>query len=166
MARDLRGFIKLLEERGQLRRIKALVDPDLEIAEIANRMLQAGGPALLFENVKGSAYPVAINLMGTEERVCWAMNMGKPAELEASNSAGLPIFIAQHTRSSVPIRLIATGYAEPLTFSNSSAGPPACSMRLAISAISKSGSTRALIRRNCPRSSSSLMNPRKSLAIR
>ena len=41
MARDLRQFIKLLEERGQLRRISALVDPDLEIAEIANRMLQA-----------------------------------------------------------------------------------------------------------------------------
>lgn len=82
MARDLRGFLKLLEERGQLRRIKALVDPDLEIAEISNRMLSIGGPALLFENVKGSNYPVAINLLGTEERVCWAMNMQKPAELE------------------------------------------------------------------------------------
>ncbi|HIK28201.1 MAG: UbiD family decarboxylase [Oscillatoriaceae bacterium SKW80] len=82
MARDLRGFLKLLEERGQLRRIKALVDPDLEIAEISNRMLSVGGPALLFENVKGSNYPVAINLLGTEERVCWAMNMQKPAELE------------------------------------------------------------------------------------
>lgn len=53
MARDLRAFIKLVEERGQLRRIKALVDSDLEIAEIANRMLQVGGPALLFENVRG-----------------------------------------------------------------------------------------------------------------
>lgn len=82
MARDLRGFIQLLEDRGQLRRIRALVDPDLEIAEISNRMLQAGGPALLFENVKGTDYPVAINLMGTEQRVCWAMNMDKPAELE------------------------------------------------------------------------------------
>lgn len=82
MARDLRGFIQLLEDRGQLRRIRALVDPDLEIAEISNRMLQAGGPALLFENVKGADYPVAINLMGTEQRVCWAMNMDKPAELE------------------------------------------------------------------------------------
>ena len=63
MARDLRAFIQLLEERGQLRRIKALVDPDLEIAEISNRMLQAGGPGLLFENVLGSSFPVAINLM-------------------------------------------------------------------------------------------------------
>ncbi|MGB7443372.1 MAG: UbiD family decarboxylase, partial [Coleofasciculaceae cyanobacterium] len=82
MARDLRGFIKLLEERGQLKRITALVDPDLEIAEIANRMLQQGGPGLLFENVKGSSFPVAVNLMGTEERVCWAMNRSNPQELE------------------------------------------------------------------------------------
>ncbi|MEG3439203.1 UbiD family decarboxylase [Pannus brasiliensis CCIBt3594] len=82
MARDLRGFIQLLEERGQLRRIKALVDPDLEIAEISNRMLQVGGPALLFENVKGAEFPVAVNLMGTVERICWAMNREKPEELE------------------------------------------------------------------------------------
>lgn len=82
MARDLRKFISILEERGQLRRIKALVDPDLEIAEISNRMLQAGGPGLLFENVKGSSFPIAINLMGTVERICWAMNMSHPLELE------------------------------------------------------------------------------------
>ncbi|MDZ8106259.1 MAG: UbiD family decarboxylase [Nostoc sp. DedQUE12a] len=82
MARDLRGFIKILEERGQLRRISALVDPDLEIAEISNRMLQKGGPGLLFENVKGASFPVAVNLMGTVERICWAMNMQRPEELE------------------------------------------------------------------------------------
>jgi len=82
MARDLRDFIQLLEQRGQLRRIRALVDPDLEIAEIANRLLQAGGPALLFEQVKGSSMPVAVNLMGTVERVCWAMNMDRPEQLE------------------------------------------------------------------------------------
>jgi 4-hydroxy-3-polyprenylbenzoate decarboxylase len=83
MARDLREFLQLLEDRGQLRRIKALVDPDLEISEISNRMLQSGGPALLFENVKGADYPVAINVMGTVERICWAMNMERPEELEA-----------------------------------------------------------------------------------
>ncbi len=82
MARDLRGFIKQLEQRGQLRRITALVDPDLEIAEISNRMLQCGGPALLFENVKGSPYPVLVNSLGTVQRVCWAMNMEQPEELE------------------------------------------------------------------------------------
>ncbi|MEO0827910.1 MAG: UbiD family decarboxylase [Cyanobacteria bacterium J06635_15] len=83
MARDLQGFLTLLEQRGQLRRIKAPVDSELEIAEIANRMLYAGGPALLFENVKGASYPIAINVMGTVERVCWALNMNEPKELEA-----------------------------------------------------------------------------------
>jgi 4-hydroxy-3-polyprenylbenzoate decarboxylase len=82
MARDLRGFIKILEARGQLRRITTLVDGDLEIAEISNRILQGGGPGLLFENVKGSPFPVAVNLMGTVERICWAMNMQQPEELE------------------------------------------------------------------------------------
>ncbi|OLP18973.1 hypothetical protein BST81_06990 [Leptolyngbya sp. 'hensonii'] len=82
MARDLRGFLKLLEQRKQLRRITVPVDPDLEIAEICNRMLQQGGPALLFEQVKGAAYPVAVNVMGTVERICWAMNMEQPEDLE------------------------------------------------------------------------------------
>jgi 4-hydroxy-3-polyprenylbenzoate decarboxylase len=82
MARDLRQFLTLLEQRGQLRRITTAVDPDLEVAEIANRLLLAGGPALLFENVKGASMPLAINVMGTVERVCWAMNMDHVAELE------------------------------------------------------------------------------------
>jgi len=82
MARDLRQFIELLESKGQLKRIKALVDSDLEIAEISNRMLQAGGPGLLFENVKDSPFPIAINLLGTLQRVCWAMKMENPLELE------------------------------------------------------------------------------------
>jgi 4-hydroxy-3-polyprenylbenzoate decarboxylase len=83
MARDLRQFLTLLEQRGQLRRITAPVDPHLEVAEIANRLLLGGGPALLFEQVKGSSMPLAINVLGTVERVCWAMNMDHPAELEA-----------------------------------------------------------------------------------
>jgi 4-hydroxy-3-polyprenylbenzoate decarboxylase len=82
MARDLRQFLTLLEQRGQLRRITTPVDPDLEVAEIANRLLLAGGPALLFEQVKGSSMPLAINVMGTVERVCWSMNMDHVAELE------------------------------------------------------------------------------------
>jgi 4-hydroxy-3-polyprenylbenzoate decarboxylase len=82
MTQDFRGFLDVLEQRGQLRRIKTLVDSDLEIAEIANRMLQCGGPGLLFENVIGAKYPVAVNIMGTVERICWAMNMEKPQELE------------------------------------------------------------------------------------
>jgi 4-hydroxy-3-polyprenylbenzoate decarboxylase len=80
--RDLRGFLELLEQRGQLRRIQAAVDPDLELAAIADRVLARGGPALLFENVIGSAMPVAVNLLGTVERVLWSLGMERPEELE------------------------------------------------------------------------------------
>lgn len=83
MARDLQAFLKQLEERGQLRRITAPVDPNLEVAEIANRLLLSGGPALLFENVKGANMPLTINTLGTLERVCWAFGMESPVELEA-----------------------------------------------------------------------------------
>lgn len=82
MAQDLQQFLTLLEQRGQLRRIKAPVSAELEIAEIANRLLLGGGPALLFENVQGATMPLAINVLGTVERVCWAMGMDHPADLE------------------------------------------------------------------------------------
>jgi 4-hydroxy-3-polyprenylbenzoate decarboxylase len=81
--RDLRGFLSLLERRGRLRRISAPVNPDLELAAIADRVLSRGGPALLFENVIGSSMPVAINLLGTQERVLWSLGMERPEELEA-----------------------------------------------------------------------------------
>ena len=81
--RDLRGFLQLLERRGQLRRITSPVDPDLELAAIADRVLALGGPALIFENVRGSSMPVAVNLLGTVERVLWSMGMERPQELEA-----------------------------------------------------------------------------------
>jgi 4-hydroxy-3-polyprenylbenzoate decarboxylase len=64
MARDLRGFIKLLEDRGQLRRISASVSADLEIAEIANRMLQVGGPALLFLLLRCNDARCSLKLLG------------------------------------------------------------------------------------------------------
>ena len=80
--RDLRAFIQLLEERGQLRRITAPVDPDLELAAIADRVLASGGPGLVFENVIGSSMPVAVNLLGTVERVVWSMGLEHPEQLE------------------------------------------------------------------------------------
>ena len=73
--RDLRDFIHHLEEEGELKRVSAEVDPYLEITEICDRVLRAGGPALLFENVKGSDMPVLANLFGTPRRV--AMGMGQ-----------------------------------------------------------------------------------------
>jgi len=71
--RDLRDFIGQLENSGQLRRIQHPVDPRLEITEICDRTLRAGGPALLFENPRASDVPVLANLFGTAERVAAGM---------------------------------------------------------------------------------------------
>src|SRR5437773_8906653 len=72
--RDLRAWIALLEGEGELVRITAEVDPELEITEITDRTVKAGGPALLFENVKGSDRPLLINQFGTERRMCMALD--------------------------------------------------------------------------------------------
>jgi len=82
---DLRDFIHQLEQRGELKRIRTEVDPRLEITEIADRTLRAGGPALLFENPKGSAIPLLANLFGTPERV--ALGMGEES-VEALREVG------------------------------------------------------------------------------
>src|ERR687887_2497195 len=71
---DLRAWIKLLEREGELVRVDAEVDPDLEITEINDRVVKAAGPALLFENVKGSEHPLLINQFGTERRMCLAFD--------------------------------------------------------------------------------------------
>jgi 4-hydroxy-3-polyprenylbenzoate decarboxylase len=72
-APDLQSFVRELEQRGWLKRITVEVDPVLEITEIADRVTKAGGPALLFENVKGHDWPVLINTFGTKERMCLAL---------------------------------------------------------------------------------------------
>ncbi len=72
---DLRDFISQLEQQGELRRIQTEVDPVLEMTEISDRVLRAGGPALLFENPRGYDVPVLTNLFGTTRRV--AMGMGE-----------------------------------------------------------------------------------------
>ncbi len=71
---DMRGFLTHLEAKGLLKRVSVEVDPELEIAEIMERLVQKGGPALIFEKVKGSDMPVVANLYGTRERV--AMGLG------------------------------------------------------------------------------------------
>ncbi len=79
--KDLRQFIALLEKKGQLKRITAEVDPNLEIGEITDRVSKRVGPALLFENPvnreTGERYasPVAINLMGNFDRMAWALGV-------------------------------------------------------------------------------------------
>ena len=72
--RDLRDFIAQLESRGELKRVAAEVDPRLEMTEICDRVLKAGGPAVLFERPKGHTMPVLGNLFGTPKRV--ALGMG------------------------------------------------------------------------------------------
>ncbi|MBK5261479.1 MAG: UbiD family decarboxylase, partial [Peptostreptococcaceae bacterium] len=73
--KNLEGFINKLEEAGELKRIKVEVDPVLEITEITDRVSKAGGPALLFEKVKGSEYPLLINAMGSYKRMALALGV-------------------------------------------------------------------------------------------
>jgi 4-hydroxy-3-polyprenylbenzoate decarboxylase len=83
--KDLRDFIKQLEAKGELVRVSHEVDPNLEMTEICDRTLKAGGPAILFENPKGFSTPVLANLFGTPERV--AMGMGEES-VEALREVG------------------------------------------------------------------------------
>lgn len=85
MFKDLRDFISQLEQQGELKRIQTSVAPYLEMTEISDRTLRGEGPALLFENPKGSDIPVLTNLFGTTRRV--AMGMGQD-NIEALRDVG------------------------------------------------------------------------------
>src|SRR6266566_6095740 len=71
---DFRSWIALLEREGELVRVSAEVDPHLEVTEIVDRTVKAGGPALLFEHPKGASHPLLINQFGTERRMCMAFD--------------------------------------------------------------------------------------------
>jgi 4-hydroxy-3-polyprenylbenzoate decarboxylase len=75
--RDLREFLEKLEQAGELHRIGVEVDQVLEMAEITDRMSKApgGGKGLFFERVRGSRFPVATNIFGSERRVCAALGV-------------------------------------------------------------------------------------------
>jgi 4-hydroxy-3-polyprenylbenzoate decarboxylase len=79
---DLRDFISQLEASGELKRVAVEVDAKLEMTEICDRVLRAGGPAILFEKVKGHTLPVLANLFGTPERV--ALGMGVEGDWQAA----------------------------------------------------------------------------------
>ncbi|MEO7464991.1 MAG: 4-hydroxy-3-polyprenylbenzoate decarboxylase, partial [Nitrosospira sp.] len=83
--KDLRDFIVQLENQGELKRIAVDIDPHLEMTEICDRTLKAGGPAILFEKPKGHTIPVLGNLFGTPRRV--AMGMGQES-VEALREVG------------------------------------------------------------------------------
>lgn len=73
--KDLQDFVKVLEKKNLLKRVKVEVDSNLEITEIVDRVSKAYGPAVLFENVKGSPYPVLINAFGSFERLNLALEV-------------------------------------------------------------------------------------------
>ena len=78
---DLRDFIELLEKQGELKRITREVDPYLEMTEICDRTLRAGGPALLFENPKGSNIPVlGKQIVVAKCASCHGIDLGGVAE--------------------------------------------------------------------------------------
>jgi 4-hydroxy-3-polyprenylbenzoate decarboxylase len=80
---DLRAWIELLEREGELVRVSAEVDPHLEVTEVVDRTVKAGGPALLFENPKGSNHPLLINQFGTERRMCMAFGVERLDDVAA-----------------------------------------------------------------------------------
>ena len=81
--RDLRDFMAQLEAAGELRRIAAPVSPHLEMTALADHVLRAGGPALLFEQPTGHAMPVLANLFGTPARVARALGVAGLPEIRA-----------------------------------------------------------------------------------
>jgi 4-hydroxy-3-polyprenylbenzoate decarboxylase len=86
--RDLREFLAQLEARGELKRIGVAVDPRYEMTEICDRVLKAGGPALLFEKPAGRAMPVLGNLFGTVRRVALGMGVDAPDPAPALRELG------------------------------------------------------------------------------
>lgn len=71
--KDLSAFLDRLRREGELKEIDVQVDPDLEVAAVTDRVVRKGGPALLFTNVRGASMPLAINLFGTDRRMCLAL---------------------------------------------------------------------------------------------
>src|SRR6516225_12179108 len=72
---SLAAFLEELESKGDLARIRTEVNPILEISEITDRISKAHGPALLFEKVRGSRFPLAINVLGSERRMAKALGI-------------------------------------------------------------------------------------------
>lgn len=79
--KDLRDFIRLLRDSGQLVTIDTVVDPVLEVTEIADRVGKAGGPALLFTHPKGHTVPILINQFGSHKRMCLGLRAHSYSDL-------------------------------------------------------------------------------------
>jgi len=88
--KDLQDYLQDLRVHHELHQISVEVDPVLEITEIADRMVKTGGPALLFEKVRGSAFPLAINLFGTYARMCRALSVNSLDEIADRINSFIP----------------------------------------------------------------------------
>ena len=91
--KNLSQFISLLESSGELVRIKEFVSPKLEITEITDRISKQNGPALLFENT-GTEFPVLINAMGSEKRICMALGVNHLDDIGRDIDRILKVFLA------------------------------------------------------------------------
>ena len=91
--KNLSQFISLLESSGELVRIKEFVSPKLEITEITDRISKQNGPALLFENT-GTEFPVLINAMGSERRICMALGVNHLDDIGRDIDRILKVFLA------------------------------------------------------------------------
>lgn len=89
--RDLQEFLQRLESRSELKRITAPVSPVLEMTEIADRASKSDGPALVFERAEGSLYPVVMNAMGSEKRMCMALGVERLKDIADDIDAYLNI---------------------------------------------------------------------------
>src|SRR3954469_14336914 len=92
---DLREFVGALEKAGELKRVSLEVDPYLEITEFADRSVKKGGPALLFENPKGSKVPVLINAFASMRRMEIALGVDNVDEIAARISEFLEMRMLQ-----------------------------------------------------------------------
>ncbi|MGQ9511273.1 MAG: menaquinone biosynthesis decarboxylase [Thermaceae bacterium] len=81
MFKNLQAYLEALRARGELQRVRVPVEAELEVAEIADRVVKKGGPALLFENVVGKDFPLVIGLFGTRERTAFALGVKDLDEL-------------------------------------------------------------------------------------
>ena len=86
----LSAFIDELDRRGDLKRVRREVDWKYEVTEIACREAKNEGPALLFENVRGAQFPLAVNVLAASRRIEWALGR-TPASVGA--------VVVEHQRS-------------------------------------------------------------------
>jgi 4-hydroxy-3-polyprenylbenzoate decarboxylase len=111
MFNDLRDFIDFLEKKNELVRIKTEVDPILEVTEIADRISKKVGPALIFEKVKGSQHPIAINLFGSYQRIAWSLGLDDFSEIGHKFSALLKTDADMKFRQKIEALLTCTSSA-------------------------------------------------------